>query len=71
MKSNYVIQAEINIAKHPEWDTGRKFAELEQAYKKENRTCYICHNNNRIYIIPTVENKPIKIIYEGEYAYEE
>ena len=61
MKSNYVIQAEINIKQHPEWDIKMKADELKQAYQKENKTCYV--HNNTIYVMPIIENKPIKIIY--------
>jgi hypothetical protein len=64
LQSNYVIQAEINIKKHPEWDMERKVTELARAYNKENKTCYAY--DNMIYVMPVDENKPIKIIYVGE-----
>ena len=44
MKSNYVIQAEINIVRNPEWDVNRRFKELKYAYEKENYACYLCGN---------------------------
>lgn len=63
MKSNYVIQAEINITKHPEWDFHRKYKELKEAYEKHNNMCYLA--GDIIMIVPTSQNKPIKFIYEG------
>lgn len=61
MKSNYVIQAEINIKQHSEWNITMKANELKQAYEKENKTCFVY--NNILYVMPIIENKPIKIIY--------
>ena len=58
MKSNYVIQAEINIAKHPEWNIKEKFIELKQAYEKEDYRCYLIED--KIYLIPSKAAHDVK-----------
>ena len=58
MKSNYVIQAEINIAKHPEWNIEEKFIELKYAYEKEGFRCRLIEN--KMFLIPTKTAHDIK-----------
>ena len=64
MKSNYVIQAEINIKQHPEWDVNRRYKELKYAYEKANYSCYWC--DSCMIIIPNIkhDNSLIKVIQE-------
>ena len=58
MKSNYVIQAEINIAKHPEWNIEEKFIEFKQAYEKEGYRCYLIEGT--MYLIPSKDAHDVK-----------
>ena len=51
MKSNYVIQAEINIAKHQEWSIKERFIEFKKAYEKEGYRC--CLIEDIMYLIPS------------------
>lgn len=58
MKNNYVIQAEINVAKHPEWNIEERFIEFKRAYEKEGYRCHLM--DNTMLLIPSQTSSDIK-----------
>ena len=54
---------QIRVAQHPEWDEDRVWQEAQKIYKDSTDT--LCCVNNKIFIIPVKDDKPVKLIYEG------
>ena len=66
MESNYIKSLQIRVAQHPEWDEDRVWEEMKKIYKHSKDTVYRFKNNN-ILIVPAEDNRPIKVIYEGDF----